>query len=111
MGLDCFWKNAQGQTAKVDRTFNVCGGMLSDNGTTSFRGKVYAELIEQASNISLYQEEINAATCLKISECLENFEFERYDGSWWPIERDEFEQLKEMFRTHTALGHHLVGWW
>ena len=111
MGLDCFWKNKQGQTANINREFNVCGGMFSDNGTTSFRGKVYNDLIEQASKISLYQEEISAETCKKISECLDSFDFAKYDATFWNLERDEFEQLKEMFRTHTALGHHLVGWW
>ena len=111
MGLDCFWKNKEGQTANIGKEFNVCGGMLSDNGTTSFRGKVYAELIEQASDISLYQEEIDSETCRKISECLDKFDFERYDQSWWPVEPDEFEQLKEMFRAHVEKGHHLVGWW
>ena len=111
MGLDCFWKNKEGQTAKIDREFNVCGGMFSDNGTTSFRGKVYNDLIEQASGISLYQESIDSETCRKISECLDNFNLSDYNAAWWPVEPDEFENLKEMFRLHTSLGHNLIGWW
>ena len=111
MGLDCFWKNAEGQTAKVDREFDICGGMLSDHGSTSFRGKVYNDLVEQASEISLYQETIDNATCLKISNCLDNFDFRHYRHAWYPIDRTEFEEFKEMFRIHSQLGHSLHGWW
>lgn len=111
MGLDCFWENSEGQRATVDREFNVCGGLFSDNGTTSFRGKVYNDLIEQASGISLYQENIDNETCRKISACLDAFDFAKYDATFWTLELDEFEQLKEMFRVHSELGHHLYGWW
>lgn len=111
MGLDCFWKNKEGQTANIGKSFNVCGGIFSDNGTTSFRGKVYNDLIKQASEISLYQEEIDSDTCKKISDALDNFDFSEYDGGGWPVSLEEFKQLKEMFREHTNNGHHLVGWW
>lgn len=111
MGLDCLWRNNENKTASVDKEFKVCGGMCSDNGTTSFRGKVYNDLIEQASKISLYQEKIDNDTCRKILECLENFNIKNYKESCWRITNHEFEELKAMFKAHVEKGHHLVGWW
>ena len=111
MGLDCLWKDKNNDDASVDREFNVCGGICSDNGTTSFRGKVYLDLVKQASGVSLYQDIIDNETCREILECLEKFDLNEYHNPWNLIEKDEFEDLKEMFRAHVEKGHHLVGWW
>lgn len=111
MGLDCFWKNAQGQTAKLNREFKVCNGIESDNGIVSFRGKVYNDLVKTASGKSLYQEVIDAETCRHISQCLDKFDFDTFEDNYWDIQPDEFEQFKEMFRAHISLGHFIVSSW
>lgn len=111
MGLDCLWKDSKNQPGIADREYNVCGGICSDNGTTSFRGKVYYELVLQASGISLYQDIIDNTTCQKILDSLEKFDFNDYKNNWKPVKKYEFEDLKEMFRDHIEKGHHLVGWW
>mgnify|MGYP001201622919 CR=1 FL=1 len=42
---------------------NLCGGMFSGNGTDgSFRGKAYAERVEQVTGVSLYEAEIPPET-------------------------------------------------
>lgn len=111
MGLDCLWRDNNNEPASVGKEFNVCGGMCSNNGTSSFRGKVYYELVLQASGISLFQDIIDNETCQKILDALEKFDLNEYKNNWKPVEKYEFEDLKEMFRAHIEKGHHLVGWW
>ena len=53
------------------RGLNLCGGMLSGNGTNgSFRGKVYAEWVEQVTGVSLYDAEIPPETLRSMAKAL-----------------------------------------
>ena len=50
---------------------NLCGGMLSGNGTNgSFRGKVYAEEVEQITGVSLYDAEIPPETLRSMAKAM-----------------------------------------
>jgi hypothetical protein len=112
MGLDNFWKKNQGETANIEEAAGVCGGMFTDHGQTSFRGKLYADLVEQATGVSLYQEEIPSEVILKMADSLDAFDIREYD--WEPgfdIDDKEFQSFKKMFRLHADAGHYLIGWW
>jgi len=53
------------------RGLNLCGGMLSGNGTNgSFRGKVYAEEVEQITGVSLYDAEIPPETLRSMAKAM-----------------------------------------
>ena len=113
MGLDNYWKKNEGETAEIEEAGGVCGGMLSDNGESSFRGKVYADLVQQATGVSLYDEQIPSEVVKKMADDLENYDLNSYEnsGHGYPIDQLEFENLKKMFRLHADAGHYLVSWW
>jgi hypothetical protein len=112
MGLDNFWKKNQGETATVEEASGVWGGMFTDNGQTSFRGKVYNDLIEQATGVSLYQEEIPSEVVKKMADELDVFDLGQYDAEpGFDIDGKDFQCLKKMFRLHADAGHYLIGWW
>lgn len=124
MGLDCFWMkkavNDNGEEVKVDANIDeeiqVCGGLFSGQGNSSFRGKVYDGIVEKASDISLYQEWIDNKDVIKIADSLEQFSLSDYDSIidssyGFQISEDEFLNLKKMFRLHADAGHCLHGWW
>lgn len=104
MGLDSFWVNDEHKPAFIEGEFRVCGGMLSDHGNSSFRGKVYDELIKSITGQSLYQKYISGETIKLMADALEaHLQFE--------LCAEEYDELKKMFRAHANAGHGLVGWW
>lgn len=115
MGLDNYWMKAKEELGHIEGEFKVCGGMFSDNGNDSFRGKVYHRFVEDVTEISLYGDcetnEISNETVKKMADDLEATEWrdsyiEKYD-----IEKQEFKDLVKMFRLHADAGHFLVSSW
>ena len=111
MGLDSFWMNESNERVSVEGQFKVCGGMLSDHGNSSFRGKVYDEMIAEVTGVSLYQEEINANTVKEMAEKLKQINWNSQFGFKFDIDSDEFNSVVQMFVAHAAEGHKLIGWW
>ena len=115
MGLDCFWyEQNRTERANVDGDFSLCGGMLSGVGNDSFRGKVYNDLVELATGVSLYQEWIDNETISAMADALEAFDFSIYTEDatcTWQIRPEEFQDLKTIFRIHADAGNVLHGWW
>ena len=115
MGLDCFWyEQNRTERASVDGDFSLCGGMLSGVGNDSFRGKVYNDLVELATGVSLYQEWIDNETISAMADALEAFDFSIYTEDatcTWQIRPEEFQDLKTIFRLHADAGNVLHGWW
>ena len=113
MGLDNYWKKIDGETAYIEEAGGVCGGMMSDNGESSFRGKVYADLVQQATGVSLYDDQISSEVVKKMADDLENYDLKSYknSGHGYPIDEKEFASLKKMFRLHADAGNYLVSWW
>lgn len=111
MGLDCFWVDENNSKASVEGEFKICGGMLSGHGNDSFRGKVYNDLIESETGISLYQEEIDSDTVEMIAENLGAIKWDSQFGFKYDIDSDEFNDLVLMFKSHASEGHKIRGWW
>ena len=121
MGLDCYWLVERGVWPEGLDDLRLCGGLFSEHGQGSFRGKVYAELIEEISHISLYQEYLPNRDVRVIADALESTEYQerwgegKYELPWawynYRVTRDEYEDLRRMFRAYADVGAALVGWW
>lgn len=113
MGLDNFWKG--GTPVNFSPDINLCGGMFSQHGEGSFRGKVYAHIIERATDgkHSLYTETISNEDVQDIAVALENSKYSNLiaEASTFHVSEQEFEDLKWMFRVYADAGATLHGWW
>jgi hypothetical protein len=104
MGLDSFWRHPDGKEVKdpeFDPPLQLCGGMFSANGQGSFRGKVYNDLIQSETGVSLYQELIPNSTVQKMAAKLALME----------TEDEEATDLVRMFLAYGSAGFDLLGWW
>lgn len=120
MGLDSYFRfyAAPGETAPTANIqVSLCGGMMSgaDNGS-SFRGKVYDDIVSVASDgaYTLYEEEQGPTTVSAIGEALQayldaNPDVQEFGDYQRP--RKEVEDLALAFKTYGNLGFGLMGWW
>ena len=92
---------------------NLCGGMMSD-GTVSFRGKVYDELITDITSVSLYTDWISPKTVKRICLKLEQYDPEKVknDSNSWRYQNtpDEVRMLQKFFHICAERGIGIVGW-
>jgi hypothetical protein len=113
MGLDSIWKCEKEVTFEPD--LRLCGGVCSANGVGSFRGKVYAQIIENATDgkHSLYKEEIDNASVREISDALENACYSDLvtEDSHYAVTLEELQDLRRMFRSYAEADATLHGWW
>ncbi len=120
MGLDVYAQRGPGGdlTPEDDEAFEaaeieLCGGLLSGAGG-SFRGKVYAGLVEAITGESLYQEWIPPERVKAMHGALvgcEPQEFaELHDERFGDVE-EAVANLREFFRVCADRGLGLVGWW
>ena len=115
MGLDNLWKKNDNETASIEGDFQICGGMFSDHGNTSFRGKVYNRFVEDVTGVSLYGDSetgvISNETVIQMAADLEETEWRDSYVENYDIEEDEFKDLVKMFRLHADAGHYLVAFY
>ena len=116
MGLDNFWHMPDSKDhPEFDPPLNLCGGMFSEHGLRSFRGKVYAEFCKEIMSLNLYQDIISPE---EIEEAL------YYLNSWiaadlcdtstlsnYGITHEELLDLQRMFSKYSALGARLESWY
>ena len=111
MGLDNYWMKNKEEAGVIEGEFKVCGGVFSENGNDSFRGKVYCRFIEDVTNENLYQAMIPNETVTKMADDLEATEWRDSYIENYDIIQEEFKDLVRMFRLHADAGHHLVSSW
>lgn len=115
MGLDNYWKKSKEEAGTIEGDFKICCGIFSGSGNESFRGKVYARLVEDITGVSLYGDpetcEISHETVKQMADDLEKTEFIPEYITHYDIEQDEFKDLVRMFRLHADAGHYLVAWY
>jgi hypothetical protein len=115
MGLDNYWKKSKDEAGVIEGDFKICYGIFSGSGNESFRGKVYARIVEDITGVSLYGDpetcEISHETVKQMADDLEKTEFIPEYISHYDIEQDEFKDLVKMFRLHADAGHYLVAWY
>lgn len=96
----------------------LCGGMMSANGSGSFRGKVYAEYVEQITGLSLYEAMIEPDTVRHMANLLEadlpdpdaKGDAIAYEGDW-NVTVEDARNLAKWFRACADNGLHVHGWW
>jgi hypothetical protein len=116
MGLDSFWKLPKGRKQPLFKPdLHLIGGIFSGFGKGSFRGKVYAGLIEVVTGESLYHETIPNTTIKEMADKMQVFNMtpEMWE-EWKPYEDDniqEWHDLVRMFRAYADAGASLHGWW
>ena len=115
MGLDNYWMKSKEEAGNIEGNFKVCGGIFSENGNDSFRGKVYHRFVEDVTGVSLYGDpdtgEIPNETVMKMAD---DFEATVWQDSYienYDIVDYEFKDLVKMFRLHADAGHFLVSSW
>jgi hypothetical protein len=115
MGLDNIWKKNKDENGVIEGEFKICGGMFSGHGNDSFRGKVYARLVEDITGISLYGDpetfETPNETVKQMAIDLEETEWRDSYIQNYDIEEQEFKDLVRMFRLHADAGHYLLAWY
>lgn len=119
MGLDSYFRiktpNNYEETTFSD-DIKLSGGIMSTGSSDgSFRGKVYNDLVEAATGVSLYQDEIDHITVNLMSDDLQEFDFEEWDASGsneWSITVKEFASLQKLFKEAAEKDNCvLIGWW
>lgn len=108
--VDAAWMKRQDAAINLDPPVNLCGGMFSGTGGSSFRGKRYSELIERASGLSLYESLLENRDVWCISDALEIF-LESFEEDEDSFAKEEVEDLARMFHAHAEAGHCLESWY
>jgi hypothetical protein len=108
--------NSKDETGVIEGEFKICGGVFSGHGNESFRGKVYAQFVEDITGISLYgytneSNEISNEVIRDMAEGLEATEWRDSYVENYDIEEQEFKDLVRMFKLHAEAGHYLVAWY
>jgi len=121
MGLDSYWTLKDDKKhPKFSPPLNLCGGLFSNHGSESFRGKIYSPFFENEFGITLYQEEISAAKVKEISEKLKSYieiktcnqESFTSQNRWnADLSNHEIVGLSRMFEEYANLDAALIGWW
>jgi hypothetical protein len=115
MGLDNIWKKSKDENGFIEGEFKICGGVFSGHGNDSFRGKVYARLVEDITGVSLYGDpetfETPNETVKQMADDLDATEWRDSYIQNYDIEKQEFEDLVRMFRLHADAGHYLLAWY
>ncbi len=93
----------------------LCGGILSGDAS-SFRGKVYSDIVEAVTNKSLYNDWLPPETVMEMSEVLSkhtpgelvtiNKKVSAYDDHT----EDEMVGLQKFFRVCAERGLGIIGW-
>jgi len=119
MGLDNFWvkpglvdEDGQEEVFELEGLkVSLCGGMLSGNGSGSFRGKVYAEVVEEATGISLYSDRLTNEQVMTIASLLQKNKPSEFPTGPWETTEEEYNNLIEMFQAYGEAGAELVSWY
>lgn len=128
MGLDIFAVQVINAPAEDFKDINLCGGVFSGTGDSSFRGKVYNSFIEWVTGDeqTLYKESIDSDSVKEIRNQLSLFFVENKDPEKaqnllddlnnrgiidYSITVDEVCNLLKFFDVCVEKGYTLHGWW
>jgi len=119
MGLDTYaMKNVLLDDELFKDTGELYGGMFSHSGNSpSFRGKVYADFINDKTGVSLYQEKIEDDDLIKIKQGIQVFidiankeEKKNFEDEWgFPFKH--LQHLANWFQVVIDNDGYVSGWW
>lgn len=122
MGLDSFWVSAEDDQSEqteplkieFDPPLQLCGGLFSENGNGSFRGKVYSDFVEELTGQGLYRDWIYNPAIREMAVRLQEAggrEDIYYLAAKHGVTFDEYRDLTRMFAAYAEAGACLQGWW
>jgi len=121
VGLDTYASRNSGDvalTAEDEAAFEqaaiaLCGGLRSGGGS-SFRGKVYLDVVERVAGTSLLAEWIPPDEVRDISAAFERCDpaqvVEGMKGDRYPVVETEVLELRRFFHLCAERGLGLIGW-
>ncbi len=97
MGLDTF---VDTNDEKILNEFNnanlkLCGGLFSSNGQGSFRGKVYDDIVQDITGVTLYREQIGVDTLYVMRNKMVEFQNKTPKREFYKYLRDHFITKRE----------------
>lgn len=111
MGLDNQW--VLPPSIKKHPTFDpplkLWGGLYSNHGCESFRGKMYLDFCEEVMDLNLFQDSITNEELKVALEKLSTWMQKK--SSWGDHDSDEISDLFRMFNTYVKLGASLESWY
>jgi hypothetical protein len=121
MGLDTYAaRSREGDLTDQDTQafeaadLQLCGGIWSGGGP-SFRGKVYSDVVERVSGVSLYEEWIPPETVREMADAFARCDPEavarEMTGEVHAPTAGEVATLGAFFRLCADRGLGLTGWW
>lgn len=123
MGLDNAWvlpgDNDREKHPEFDPPLRLVGGLFSDHGRGSFRGKVYDDIINHITGESLYQIEIPNERVREMARKIREFKVTKkvyedchhFQGDTYERFTSEMNDIRRMFDAYAEAGAKLVGWW
>jgi hypothetical protein len=123
MGLDSYASRSPGDielTVGDEQAFMVagielCGGLQSGDGGSSFRGKVYLDVVDRVADATLMAEWIPPEEVREIAAAFERCDparvAEESEGDHYPATESEVVNLTRFFSLCAERGLGLVGWW
>jgi len=123
MGLDSYASRSPGDIALTPEDeeefakaeIELCGGMVSGDGGSSFRGKVYLDVVDRVAGVNLMQEWVPPREIRRVWEAFaradEDVVVAGSQDDHYPVSVEEVEQLREFFRVCAERGLGLIGWW
>ena len=114
MGLDNYWvRPGSEDIVYLDeaKELKLCGGLFSAHGNGSFRGKVYDNFISDVTGVSLYEDRIENERIKEMADKLERIKWDDEFEEKYEITKQEFEDLKKMFRLYADAGCDLISWY
>ena len=123
MGLDTYASRSPGDielTVGDEQAFMVaeiqlCGGLQSGEGGSSFRGKVYLDVVDRVADATLMAEWIPPEEVREIAAAFERCDAARVaeesKDDHYPATETEVVNLRRFFRVCAERGLGLVGWW
>jgi hypothetical protein len=123
MGLDTYASRSPGDiklTAEDRLAFEqaaieLCGGIMSGDGGSSFRGKVYLDAVDRVADASLGAEWIPPEEVRDIAAAFERCDPARVvadsKDDRYPVSEVEVRELRRFFRLCAERGLGLIGWW
>lgn len=118
MGLDTFASRSRGDVALTpederafeDARIELCGGMYSGEGG-SFRGKMYASVVLDVADVSLFQEWIPPEVVGEMAAAFDRCDPERVAAEERDVTPAEILELRRFLHLCADRGLGLIGWW
>jgi len=121
MGLDTFASNSsedlrltdEQEQAFAEAEIQLCGGMFSGGDGSSFRGKVYNEMVAEITGVTLYQDWIAPDEVKKMAACFQALSDEEMTSfsDEFDLVPSEIVNLGKFFKVCSEHNLGLIGWW